>query len=49
MRAMFSRISRVCVAGHDEPTVQQGAKGIYFPLAKVVRGYDPLDMVSLDP
>ena len=27
----------------------KGQKGIYFPLAKVVRGYDPLDMVSLDP
>ena len=27
---------------------QQGAKRIYFPLDKVVRGYDPLDMVSFD-
>ena len=27
---------------------QQGAKRIYFPLDKIVRGYDPLDMVSLD-
>ena len=28
---------------------QQGDKRIYFPLDKVVRGYDPLDMVSLIP
>ena len=28
---------------------QQGAKRIYFPLDQVVRGYDPLDMVSFWP
>ena len=27
---------------------QQGAKRIYLPLDRVVRGYDPLDMVSFD-